>query len=550
MEQVGRAGTHASSLQAIVETAADAIITADQTGLVVSWNSAAARMFGYDADELLGQPLWVIVPERFRAAHTEGLARVVETGETRIIGTTVEVQGVHKQGHEFPVELSLATWMEGDRRFFTGIVRDVSSRVEMMNRLADTEQRLQAILASANDAIITIDERGLVSLWNAAASELFGYTEDEMRGEPLTAIVPERFRDSHAQGIERVVAGGERHVIGKTVELAGLHRDGREFPMELSLATWTAGERRFFSGIIRDITERKTAEHALQLANKTLNEKNAQLEALSVKLAKYLSRQVYDSIFEGRTDVRVESYRKELTVFFSDIEGFTDMTDRLEAEVLSQILNTYLSEMSRIADECGGTIDKFIGDGIMIFFGDPETRGRREDALACVRMALRMRERAIELREEWMDRIGPSPLRIRIGINTGYCTVGNFGSEDRLDYTIVGGAVNVASRLEETAAPDQIQISHTTYALVRDEIYCRPIGDVRLKGVSHALRTYEVVGDFDSLGPRQRIEAAMAGFNLRLDPAELSEEEVDEARKTLYSALDVLEGAPARDPSG
>lgn len=550
MEQVGRAGTHASSLQAIVETAADAIITADQTGLVVSWNSAAARMFGYDADELLGQPLWVIVPERFRAAHTEGLARVVETGETRIIGTTVEVQGVHKQGHEFPVELSLATWMEGDRRFFTGIVRDVSSRVEMMNRLADTEQRLQAILASANDAIITIDERGLVSLWNAAASELFGYTEDEMRGEPLTAIVPERFRDSHAQGIERVVAGGERHVIGKTVELAGLHRDGREFPMELSLATWTAGERRFFSGIIRDITERKTAEHALQLANKTLNEKNAQLEALSVKLAKYLSRQVYDSIFEGRTDVRVESYRKELTVFFSDIEGFTDMTDRLEAEVLSQILNTYLSEMSRIADECGGTIDKFIGDGIMIFFGDPETRGRREDALACVRMALRMRERAIELREEWMDRIGPSPLRIRIGINTGYCTVGNFGSEDRLDYTIVGGAVNVASRLEETAAPDQIQISHTTYALVRDEIYCRPIGDVRLKGVSHALRTYEVVGDFDSLGPPQRIEAAMAGFNLRLDPAELSEEEVDEARKTLYSALDVLEGAPARDPSG
>ncbi len=372
---------------------------------------------------------------------------------------------------------------------------------------------------------------------------MFGYTDEEMAGEPLTAIVPERFRESHARGIERVVGGGDHHVIGKTVELAGLHKDGREFPIELSLATWTTGERRFFSGIIRDITERKTAEQALHLANKSLNEKNAQLEALSVKLAKYLSRQVYDSIFEGRTDVRVESYRKELTVFFSDIEGFTDLTDRLEAEVLSDILNTYLSEMSRIADECGGTIDKFIGDGVMIFFGDPETKGRKEDALACVRMALRMRERAIGLRRTWADLIGPEPLHIRMGINTGYCTVGNFGSEDRLDYTIVGGAVNVASRLEETAGPDQIQISHTTYALVKDQIYCRPLGDVRVKGVSHELRTYEVVGELDALGPRERVEAAMEGFNLVLDPSGLSPDEAEKARQALQSALKALDAS-------
>jgi class 3 adenylate cyclase len=301
-------------------------------------------------------------------------------------------------------------------------------------------------------------------------------------------------------------------------------------------------DRHLFSGIIRDITERKTAEHALHLANKSLNEKNAQLEALSVKLAKYLSRQVYDSIFEGRTDVQVQSYRKELTVFFSDIEGFTDLTDRLEAEVLSDLLNTYLSEMSRIADECGGTIDKFIGDGVMIFFGDPETRGRKEDALACVRMAMRMRRRAGELRNSWADVIGPQPLHIRLGINTGYCTVGNFGSEDRLDYTIVGGAVNVASRLEETAGPDQIQISHTTYALIKDEIYCRPIGDVRVKGVSHELRTYEVVGEFDSL-PGERIEAATEGFNLILDPSELSPSEAERARQALQDALQALGGS-------
>lgn len=249
---------------------------------------------------------------------------------------------------------------------------------------------------------------------------------------------------------------------------------------------------------------------------------------------------MYDSIFEGRTEVQVKSYRKELTVFFSDIEGFTDLTDRLEAEVLSDLLNTYLSEMSRIADEFGGTIDKFIGDGVMIFFGDPETRGRKEDDIACVRMALQMKRRAAELRRGWMDVIGPVPLHIRMGINTGFCTVGNFGSEDRMDYTIVGGAVNVASRLEATAASDQIQISHTTYALIREEIYCRPIGDVRVKGVSHPLRTYEVVGELDSLGPRERIEE-LSGFNLVFDPASLAPEEADRARQALQEALAALE---------
>ena len=541
VEQSEPPGTHTSSLEAIFETASDGIITADEDGNVVSWNRAASTLFGYPASEIIGKPLWTIVPERFRQAHQDGMSRVVETGETRIIGKTVDVYGLHREGHEFPIELSLATWLEDGSRYFSGIIRDVTSRVEMTDRLRRTEQRLAAILDSANDAIISIDEEGRVMLWNSAATDLFGYTEDEMMGEHLTAIVPERFRQGHAEGLERVVNGGEHHVIGKTVELAALHRDGREFPMELSLATWESGEHRFFSGIIRDITERKTAEQALHLANKSLNEKNTQLEALSGKLAKYLSRQVYDSIFEGRTDVQVKSYRKELTVFFSDIQGFTDMTDRLEAEVLSEILNTYLSEMSRIADECGGTVDKFIGDGIMIFFGDPETHGRKDDALACVRMALRMKERALELREEWMDHIGPSPLRIRMGINTGYCTVGNFGSEDRLDYTIVGGAVNVASRLEETAGPDQIQISHATYALVKDEIYCRPIGDVRLKGLSHELRTYEVVGEFDSLGTERRVEAVMDGFNLKLDPTGLSPDEAGKAREALKAALDALE---------
>jgi class 3 adenylate cyclase len=197
--------------------------------------------------------------------------------------------------------------------------------------------------------------------------------------------------------------------------------------------------------------------------------------------------------------------------------------------------------MAVIADGCGGTIDKFIGDGIMIFFGDPQTRGRRQDAIECVGMATRMKRRIRELNAEWADLIGPDPLQVRIGINTGFCTVGNFGSEDRLDYTIVGGAVNAASRLEEAAEPDQILVSHATYSLIKDEFYCRPIGDVNVKGISHQLRTYEVVGEFRDLGPDLRVEAEIGDFRVSLDPNSLDADSAQRAREALQSALAALD---------
>ena len=128
--------------------------------------------------------------------------------------------------------------------------------------------------------------------------------------------------------------------------------------------------------------------------------------------------------------------------------------------------------MSEIALKYGGTIDKFVGDAILIFFGDPETRGTKEDAISCVLMAMEMRERMKSLRLMWNDQGISQPLMIRIGINSGFCNVGNFGSEDRLDYTIIGGEVNLASRLESSAEAGQILISHETYSLIKKAIAC------------------------------------------------------------------------------
>jgi adenylate cyclase len=225
-----------------------------------------------------------------------------------------------------------------------------------------------------------------------------------------------------------------------------------------------------------------------------IEEKTRQLESVANRLAKYLSPQIYSSIFAGQGETSDTLARKNLTIFFSDIEGFTDLTDGMEPERLAFFINTYLSEMSNIAIEHGGTIDKFIGDAILVFFGDPETEGDRNDALRCARMALRMRDRVRELEKVWHENGISKPLRVRMGITTGYCTVGNFGSEHRLEYTVLGGPVNLASRLQAAAEPDTILIGDATYLLISDAADTVPMGEITPKGFARPIGCYKLSG--------------------------------------------------------
>jgi adenylate cyclase len=221
-------------------------------------------------------------------------------------------------------------------------------------------------------------------------------------------------------------------------------------------------------------------------------ERTAKLETVAARLAKYLSPQIYSSIFSAKGEAPGSLARKNLTIFFSDIEGFTDITDGMEPERLSFFINTYLREMSNIAIEHGGTIDKFIGDAILVFFGDPETEGDRNDALRCARMALRMRERVLELEKVWHENGISKPLRVRMGITTGYCTVGNFGSDQRLDYTVLGSPVNLAARLQATAEADTILISDSTWLLIRDMVDATPMGEIAPKGFVRPVKYYRL----------------------------------------------------------
>jgi class 3 adenylate cyclase len=251
--------------------------------------------------------------------------------------------------------------------------------------------------------------------------------------------------------------------------------------------------------------EHKQAEEQLRNAYEEISDKNKMLENLSAKLSKYLSPQVYESIFSGKQEVKIASQRKKLTIFFSDIVGFTETTENLEAEELSNLLNHYLTEMSNIALEHGATIDKYVGDAIIAFFGDPETRGVKEDARTCVNMAIAMQRRMRELQSEWVTMGLEKPFELRIGINTGFCTVGNFGSADRMDYTIIGNAVNLAARLEALAEVGGILMTHETHALVEDTIMAEEADVMTIKGVARPVRIYRVVGLYDDLIEQGRI---------------------------------------------
>jgi len=277
-------------------------------------------------------------------------------------------------------------------------------------------------------------------------------------------------------------------------------------------------------------------------AQRVTEESKQALERVSGQLAKYISPQLYQAILSGEQEVSIASKRKKLTIFFSDIAGFTDITDQLESEELTALLNQYLTEMVKIAREYGANFDKFIGDAIVLYFGDPESMGVKEDASACVRMAIAMQRRMRELQAEWRDMGLERPFEIRIGINTGYCTVGNFGSEDRMDYTIIGGEVNLASRLEYEVEPGGILLAHETWSLVKDWVVAEQAKTITVKGFPRPITTYAVKGIYDDLAAQGRIvRHAQKGLSLAIDREELGLMGKARAVKALKKALKYLE---------
>lgn len=259
------------------------------------------------------------------------------------------------------------------------------------------------------------------------------------------------------------------------------------------------------------------------------------------RLSRYLPPPVWSAINEGR-DRALATARKRLTIFFADIKGFSQMSEELEAETLTDLLNSFLTEMTKIATQYGGVINKFMGDGVMVVFGDnANSSGARQDAIRCVSMAIAMKRRIKVVQHEWFKKGIRKPLQIRMGINTGYCTVGTFGTADHLDYTVLGTHVNLASRLETAADPGEILISYETWSLVKDVVMCRDKGDIHVKGFSQPIQVYQVVDLRKQLGDKQSyFEVSTDGFSMHLDMELVRNYDKEKVIRTLEDAADRL----------
>jgi len=272
------------------------------------------------------------------------------------------------------------------------------------------------------------------------------------------------------------------------------------------------------------------------------------LEGVSERLRPYISPQIYSLFGKDVQHAGRRAVRKHLTIFFSDIEGFTEIVDRLEEETVAVILNEYLNTMTEIAIAHGGTVDKFMGDGIMVFFGDPNSRGDKQDAVSCVQMALEMCRELKLLRRNWNQAGIFSELNIRCGINSGYCTVGNFGSQNRMDYTAVGGAVNIASRLEGKAGRNSVLISASTQQLVCEKITCVRQQAVKVKGLSQPIVNYIAEGDRQGQQPGT-VDRTIEGFQISLNPHRVDADEALRILEQVQETLLMVEGTARVNPS-
>ena len=201
--------------------------------------------------------------------------------------------------------------------------------------------------------------------------------------------------------------------------------------------------------------------------------------------------------------------------------------------------------MSAIAMEYGATVDKFIGDAVLAFFGDPETRGVSEDARQCLLMAVAMQRRITQLNVEWRNRGVEDPFRVRMGINTGFCNVGNFGSDDRMDYTIIGAEANLAARLQSIADPGGIVLSYETYALVRDIVRATPQEPITMKGIRRQIVPYVVEGLVKEMQQRTSVISEHGtGIDFFLDLELLDKSTRERTRRLLQEALTALDTRP------
>jgi len=249
--------------QSLVESATDAIVVANGRGIIVSWNRAASRLFGYATDEVVGQALTVLMPTRYRQAHEKGLARIETTGEGRVMGSVVELHGLRKNGEEFPIELSLATWKTATGSYYSGIIRDISDRKKAAQALEKLQHQHTLILTQAGEGIYGLDMDGNTTFVNPSAASMLGHRVEDLVGRNMHDLLHHSKPDGTPYPVEDCpirasIRDGQVH---RMVDEVFWRKDGTSFPVEYVSTPIREADRVVGAVIVfRDITARKLTE--------------------------------------------------------------------------------------------------------------------------------------------------------------------------------------------------------------------------------------------------------------------------------------------------
>ena len=297
-----------AQVSGILESAMDPIVSVDDTQRVVLFNAAAERAFGWPRASVIGQPLDMLIPERYRAEHHAHVGAFAATGVTsRRMGGARSLVALRADGTEFPIEASISQHADDGRKVLTVILRDVTARVEGDDRLARSEARLRGILDSAMDAVITVDASQNVVLFNAAAERMFRCPRDEALGAPLASFIPVRERAVHAGHVAAFAATGvtTRRMAGSRV-VTGLRRDGEEFPIDASISQLREDGHAFFTVVLRDVSERVRAHEALARSREELRELATAASSAREQEQARIARELHDELAQSLSTMKMD----------------------------------------------------------------------------------------------------------------------------------------------------------------------------------------------------------------------------------------------------
>jgi PAS domain S-box-containing protein len=292
----------ATRLASLVDSAVDAIISVDDSQRIVLYNGAAEKIFGWPASAALGQPLSMLLPERFRPGHSEHVGRFGATGVTsrRMSGSTV-VYGLRANGQEFPVDASISQVDTPEGKLYTVILRDVTDRVQAEREQARLAARLSGLLDSAMDGIITVDEDQHIVFYNRAADRIFGWSSEQVLGRPLDMLMPTRYRGSHREQVRHFgETGVSSRRMGGSAVIHGLRADGEEFPIDASISQLDTAEGKLFTVILRDVTERVRAQQELALLA-------AEASGVREQEKARIARELHDELAQSLTALKMDT---------------------------------------------------------------------------------------------------------------------------------------------------------------------------------------------------------------------------------------------------